>query len=59
MERKKKSLDIRLILKELNIPIEKYEEWMQIQQHTDTGPLSQQYLETWKSADSALRRQKA
>ncbi|NOU96480.1 hypothetical protein GC093_25155 [Paenibacillus sp. LMG 31456] len=59
MERTKTSLDIRLILKQLNIPIEKYEQWNHMDNNSKSEPLPLQYPDAWNSAESTLRRQKA
>ncbi|MCR8631365.1 hypothetical protein [Paenibacillus radicis (ex Xue et al. 2023)] len=59
MERTKTSLDIRLILKQLNIPIEKYEQWNRMDHTSKTEPLSLQYPDAWNSTEPSLRRQKA
>jgi hypothetical protein len=59
MERAKTSLDIRLILKQLNIPMEKYEQWNSADCDELVEPRPVSYPDAWNSTEPPLRRHKA
>lgn len=59
MEQTKTSIDIRLILEQLNIPIEKYEQWNRANAAVNQDAPSISYPDAWNSAELMLRRQEA